>query len=36
MTYMHNDVQFIVMTVGGRGHPAELVALKLGEPETDE
>lgn len=34
MTYMHNDVQYIVMTVGGRGHPAELVALKLGEPEA--
>ncbi len=36
MTYMHNDVQYIIMTIGGSGHPAELVALKLGEPEVEE
>ncbi len=37
MTYMHNDVQYIIMTVGASGHPAELVALKLGEePEAEE
>lgn len=37
MTYMHNDVQYIIMTVGASGHPAELVALKLGEePEVEE
>ena len=37
MTYMHNDVQYIIMTVGASGHPAELIALKLGEePEAEE
>ena len=36
MTYMHNNVQYIVMTVGGSGHPAELVALKLGDPAVEE
>lgn len=37
MTYMHNDVQYIIMTVGASGHAAELVALKLGEePEAEE
>lgn len=37
MTYMHNDVQYLIMTVGASGHAAELVALKLGEePEAEE
>ena len=37
MTYMHNDVQYLIMTVGASGHAAELVALKLGEePEPEE
>lgn len=37
MTYMHNDVQYLIMTVGAGGHPAELIALKLGpEPEAEE
>ena len=29
MTYMVNERQFIVVAVGGRGHPAELVALAV-------
>jgi quinoprotein glucose dehydrogenase len=29
MTYMVNDTQYIVVAVGGRGYPAELVALGL-------
>jgi len=37
MTYMHNDVQYLIMTVGASGHAAELIALKLGEePEAEE
>ena len=29
MTYMHGGQQYVVMTVGAPGHPAELVALRL-------
>jgi len=29
MTYMSGDKQYIVVTVGGKDHPAELVALAL-------
>ena len=29
MTYMLKDKQYIVVAVGARGHPAELVALRL-------
>ena len=29
MTYMHDGAQYIVMAVGGRGVPGELVALRL-------
>jgi quinoprotein glucose dehydrogenase len=29
MTYMHEGRQFIVMSVGGGGQPAELIALAL-------
>ena len=29
MTYLVNERQFIVVAVGGRGHPAELVALAV-------
>ena len=29
MTYMHDGHQFIVVSVGGNGEPAELVALAL-------
>ena len=29
MTYMHEGRQFIVLAVGARGHPGELVALAL-------
>ncbi len=29
ISYMHEERQYIVMTVGGPGHPAELVALAL-------
>jgi quinoprotein glucose dehydrogenase len=29
MTYLANDRQFIVVAIGGRGFPAELVALTL-------
>ena len=31
MTYMHRDRQFVVVAVGARGHPGELVALALPE-----
>ena len=29
MTYMHQGRQYIVLSVAGPGHPAELVALAL-------
>jgi len=29
MTYMHDGVQYIVVAVGGGGHPGSLVALRL-------
>lgn len=29
MTYLVNERQFIVLAIGGRGHPAELVALAV-------
>jgi hypothetical protein len=29
MTYMADDRQFIVVAIGGRGVPAELIALAL-------
>ena len=29
MTYLHEGRQYIVISVGGGGHPAELVALAL-------
>ena len=29
MTYMHNGRQYVVVAVGGEGHPAELVALAV-------
>ena len=29
MTYMLDGKQYIVMAIGARGHPAELVALTL-------
>ena len=29
MTYMHEDRQYIVLSVGGGGEPAELIALAL-------
>jgi glucose dehydrogenase len=29
MTYMHDGRQFVVLSVGGRGAPAELVAFAL-------
>ena len=29
MTYMHKGRQYIVLSVAGPGHPAELVALAL-------
>jgi len=32
MTYMHEGRQYIVLSVAGRGHPAELVALALPAP----
>jgi quinoprotein glucose dehydrogenase len=32
MTYMHEGRQYIVLSVAGRGHPAELVALALPKP----
>jgi len=35
MTYMHDGRQFIVMTVGSRDHPAELVALALPDEGAD-
>lgn len=31
MTYMHKGRQYIVLSVAGPGHPAELVALALPE-----
>jgi quinoprotein glucose dehydrogenase len=33
MTYMHDGVQYIIMTIGAGNYPAALVALKLGEEE---
>jgi quinoprotein glucose dehydrogenase len=35
MTYMHRGRQYIVLSVAGRGHPAELVALALPAKEPD-
>jgi len=29
MTYLHNGKQYIVVAVGGKNHPGELVALTL-------
>ena len=29
MTYMHEDEQYVVFTVGGGGQPAQLIALTL-------
>ncbi len=29
MTYMHEGRQYVVVSVGGNGQPAELVALAL-------
>jgi hypothetical protein len=31
MTYMHKGTQFIVIPVGAKDHPAEFVALALGD-----
>ena len=31
MTYMHKGKQFIVVPIGARDHPAEFVALALGD-----
>ena len=33
ITYMHDGVQYIIMTIGAGNYPAALVALKLGEEE---
>ena len=29
MTYMHEDEQYVVFTVGGGGQPAQLIAMTL-------
>jgi quinoprotein glucose dehydrogenase len=30
MTYMLNGTQYLVVAIGGAGHPGELVAFKIG------
>jgi quinoprotein glucose dehydrogenase len=35
MTYMHNGKQYIVMTIGAQGHPAELIAYTLEEEKPE-
>jgi quinoprotein glucose dehydrogenase len=29
MTYLHRGKQYIAMAIGGRDHPAEIIALSL-------